>query len=68
MLFNNIITEDLKNTFTSAIEALLADSALTVPCKLVYENTKLEDCPNCIYDSISKKSSNQSQEGEAKDQ
>lgn len=63
MLFNNIITEDLKNTFTSAIEALLADSALTVPCKLVYENTKLEDCPNCIYDSISKKSSNQYQTG-----
>lgn len=61
--FDNLITSDFKQTFNYAISALLADTALTVPCKLVYENTKLQDCPNCIYDPITKKSSNQYQTG-----
>lgn len=44
-LFNNLITSDFKQVFNNAISALLANTALTVPCKLVYENTKLQDCP-----------------------
>lgn len=61
--FTGIITQDLKDTFDYAILALLEETALTVQCTLHYENTKLQDCPNCIYDPISKKSSNQYQAG-----
>jgi hypothetical protein len=57
-IFTGIITAVHKQTFKDMINALLEDTALTVPCKLVFENTKLQDCPNCIYDSISRKSSN----------
>ena len=61
--FAGIISADFKQTFDNAISALLLESALTVPCKLIFENTKLQDCPNCIYDPITKKSSNQYQIG-----
>lgn len=61
--FAGIIDSAMKQTFNNAIDALLEDTALTVPCKLVFDNTKLQDCPNCIYDSISQKSSNQYQTG-----
>jgi hypothetical protein len=57
--FAGIITSEFKQTFDDAINALLLESALTIPCTLVFENTKLNDCPNCIYDSISRRSSNQ---------
>lgn len=62
-IFDGLITANFKNIFDQAISALLADTALTVPCKLIYENTKLQDCPNCIYDPITKRSSNQYQVG-----
>jgi hypothetical protein len=58
-IFTGIITASHKQTFKDMINALLEDTALTVPCKLVFENTKLQSCPNCIYDSISARSSNQ---------
>lgn len=61
--FSGIITTAHKQLFKNMISALLEDTALTVPCKLVYENTKLQDCPNCIYDAISGRSSNQFQSG-----
>lgn len=63
-MFSGIIANNnMKQIFNDAIDALLEETALTVPCKLVFENTKLQDCPNCIYDPISKKSSNQYQAG-----
>lgn len=62
-IFSGIITAAHKQTFKDMINALLEDTALTVPCKLVYENTKLQECPNCLYDSISGRSSNQYQSG-----
>lgn len=58
-MFSNIITSSFKQIFKDAIDALLEEAALTVPCKLVFDNTRQQECPNCIYDSISKKSSNQ---------
>lgn len=61
--FSGIITAQFKQTFTDAISALLEDTALTVPCTLIFANTKLQDCPNCLYDVISRKSSNQYQAG-----
>lgn len=62
-IFSGIITAAHKQTFKDMINALLEDTALTVPCKLVYENTKLQQCPNCLYDSISGRSSNQYEVG-----
>lgn len=61
--FSGIITPQLKQTFNNAILSLLQDGALTVPCTLIYENTKLTKCPNCVYDSITKKSSNRYEVG-----
>lgn len=61
--FSGIITSAHKQLFKDMIKALLENTALTVPCRVVYENTKLEQCPNCLYDSISGRSSNQYQTG-----
>lgn len=47
-----------KDIYNSMIDTILASTGLTVPCTLVYESTKLQQCPNCIYDPISKKSAN----------
>ena len=50
---------EFKQTFNHAIDALLKNTALTVPCKLLYsggENTTY--CNNCLFDPISKLSSN----------
>ena len=49
----------LKTLYNQQIDIILADTGLTIPCSLVYETTKISECPNCIYDTISKKSSNQ---------
>ena len=57
--FTGLITAEFKQVFTDAIGSLLEDTALTVACKLVFDNTKLQECPNCLYDPISRKSSNQ---------
>jgi hypothetical protein len=63
-MFSGIISNNnMKQIFNDAINALLEDTALTVPCKLVFENSKLEDCPNCLYDPMRQKSSNQYQAG-----
>lgn len=57
--FSGIITAGHKQLFKDMIGALLENTALTVPCKLYYENTKLQSCPNCIFDPINQRSSNQ---------
>lgn len=61
--FSGIITSAHKQLFKDMIGALLENTALTVPCTLHYENTKLQDCPNCIYDPINRRSSNQYKNG-----
>ena len=48
----------LKQIFNNHIDIILANTGLTIPCTLVYEGTKLTVCPNCQYDTISKKSAN----------
>jgi len=57
-LFDGIITSDFKALHKDAIDALLEDTALTVPCRLYYGDTKWTDCPNCVFDAIGGKSSN----------
>jgi hypothetical protein len=56
--FNNLITSEFKNIFNDAIDALLADNALTVQCRLKYALSEPTLCNNCIYDPISRLSSN----------
>lgn len=46
--FSGIITPQLKQTFDYAIQALLETSALVVPCRFNYGDTKFTTCPNCI--------------------
>jgi hypothetical protein len=59
--FDNIITPEFKNIFDQAIDTILSPTGLVTPCKLVYKiepqkTTQL--CNNCIFDPISKLSSN----------
>jgi len=48
----------LKTIYNNHIDIILANTGLTIPCTLVYERTKISVCPNCQYDTISKKSAN----------
>lgn len=63
--FSGLISSDLKQLFSNAISSLLEDTALTVSCTLYFGVTKYEDCSNCIYDPIGRKSSNRYQDGGA---
>jgi len=54
----DIIIPAHKTLFNDMINALLADTALTIPCQLLFEDTQLEECPNCVFDSVSNRSSN----------
>lgn len=47
-----------KNVYNNTIDIILSQTGLTTPCKLIFESTKLQQCPNCIYDTITKRSSN----------
>jgi hypothetical protein len=47
-----------KTLYNSQIDVILSNTGLTIPSTLVFENTKLAVCPNCIYDTLSQKSSN----------
>ncbi len=46
--YAGIITSTFKTTFNNAIDALLEDGALTVPCQIIYGGVKFTDCPNCV--------------------
>lgn len=54
----NIITNELKNLYANFIDELLRNNSLSVPCKLIYDQSSFNECPNCKIDSISHKSSN----------
>lgn len=57
--FENIISPRLKQTFNDAIDGILSANALTVPCILKYANNAGNTlCNNCLFDSISRASSN----------
>lgn len=47
-----------KILYNNMIDIILASDGLTTPCTLIFDSTKTQQCPNCIYDTISKKSSN----------
>lgn len=49
---------NLKNAYNSMVDIMLADTGLTTNCTLVYGISKKDICPNCIFDSLTGKSSN----------
>ena len=58
-MFENLITNEFKSLFNNAIDTIISQNALSVPCRLKYSgetNTTL--CSNCEYDPISKLSAN----------
>jgi len=61
--FSGIIDSNFKTIFNNAIEAILADDALTIACTLEYGITRYEACANCVFDPIGRKSSNRFQDG-----
>lgn len=62
-IFNNINYSGLQTLFTDAITSMIDSSACTVPCTLTYGDTRYEDCINCVYDPIGRKSANTYQAG-----
>lgn len=58
--FSGLINSDVKNLFNNAIDSLLENNALTVPCTVKYISANKEQnlCNNCFFDSISLLSSN----------
>jgi hypothetical protein len=56
--FSSIDYSGLQTIFNSAIGSMVDNAACTVPCTLEYGITKYDDCDNCVYDPIGRKSSN----------
>jgi len=57
-IFNGIISPQLKQIYNQAIDALLEDNALTIPCTIKYGSTQPSYCNNCEIDPVSNRSSN----------
>jgi len=62
-IFSGIISPQIKNVFENAISAMMYDDGCTIPCTLYYGVTKYDDCVNCVYDPIGRKSANRFQDG-----
>lgn len=58
-IFSGLLNNDFKNIFNQAIDAIIEQGSLSVPCKLKYASTDATYCTNCIYDPILQKSFNQ---------
>ena len=56
--FSSIDYSGLQTIFDSAIGSMIDSDACTVPCTLEFGVTRYDDCNNCVYDPIGKKSSN----------
>lgn len=57
--FAGIINSEFKKIYNNAIDSLLENNALTVPCLFKYTGAGSNIyCNNCIFDSISQLSSN----------
>lgn len=54
----NIITPQLKALYNEAIDSLIGQNGLAVPCKIIYDSLKRSTCTNCVVDPIQQRSSN----------
>lgn len=57
-MFNNLLNMQFKNLYNNAIDHLISQQGLAVPCLLEYDSLKKDLCPNCIFDPILNRSSN----------
>lgn len=58
-MFDNIITPQFKQVFDDAINTILAEGALSVPCRLIFDKINSPVvCNNCKFDPISQLSAN----------
>lgn len=57
-MFDNIITQEMKNIFNSAIDSLLKENSLSISATLNYSQNTTAICPNCEFDPISNRSAN----------
>jgi hypothetical protein len=53
-----IITQDLKNIYKNTINELISSHGLTNQCVLSFNNGATDYCDNCLFDPVSKISSN----------
>jgi hypothetical protein len=56
--FSGIISAEFKSLFNNAINALLEQGALTIPCTIKYGSSNPVYCNNCEIDPIANRSSN----------
>ena len=61
--FSGIIDNNFKAIFNNAMSAVLESDALTIACTLDYGVTKYENCANCVFDPIGRKSANRFLDG-----
>lgn len=58
-IYSGLISSNFKHVFNQAIDALLENGSLTVPCKVRYSGqSNTISCNNCIFDQISHVSAN----------
>jgi hypothetical protein len=58
-IFSGLISKEFKGIFNDAIDSLLEQDSLSLPCTIVYDNQINNiQCNNCIFDNISLLSSN----------
>jgi hypothetical protein len=57
-MFENIINSNFKNLYNDAIDNLIGQNGLAVPCSIIYDSLKQQVCNNCKYDPIQNRSSN----------
>jgi hypothetical protein len=55
---NQIITKQFKDIYRTMINELLSAHGLTNQCTLYYQNATIEYCDNCLFDPITRVSSN----------
>jgi hypothetical protein len=58
-MFDNLITPQFKQIFDNAINTILAEGSLSVPCRLIFDKMNSPVmCNNCQFDPISRLSAN----------
>ena len=52
-----MITTEFKDLFNTMIDSMLEENGMSTPCKVVFENSGKQECPNCEIDPLTKRSS-----------
>ena len=55
-IFDGILDDNFKTLFNDAIDTIINQAGLAVPCKLLYSTTDSTFCSNCLYNPITNRS------------